>query len=61
MGIEARGAPSADVGCLLPTGASNGSGVSFARVGRLRSLNCRTDPYVLSLSERTVPAATHAS
>ena len=37
-GFEARGVPSADVGCLLPAGASKGSGVPFAREGCLRSV-----------------------
>ena len=40
-GFEPRGLPSADVGCLLPTGASEGSGVPSAHVGCLKSLTCR--------------------
>ena len=38
--FPAGGVPSAQVGCLLPTGASKGSGVPFARLGCLRSLTC---------------------
>ena len=43
-GFEARGVPSADVGCLLPTGASKGSGVPSARVGCLESPTCKVLP-----------------
>ena len=46
LGFEARGVPSADVGCLLPTGALKGSGVPFASVGCFRSLTCKSFEFI---------------
>ena len=39
------------MGCLLPTGASKGSGVPSARVGCLTSLSCSKDLLTLDFRE----------